>query len=58
MDLESVPDIKDIMPRIKRRILGGVVLVFSGDIGIASGFSHFGGAIAPSHKMSCAGIYP
>ncbi|PWY84533.1 hypothetical protein BO94DRAFT_536089 [Aspergillus sclerotioniger CBS 115572] len=30
VDLKLVPDVKDIMPQIKRRILGGVVLVFSG----------------------------
>lgn len=30
IDLKVVPDVKDIMPAIKRRILGGVVLVFSG----------------------------
>ncbi|PYI10145.1 hypothetical protein BO78DRAFT_394237 [Aspergillus sclerotiicarbonarius CBS 121057] len=30
VDLKLVPDVKDIMPHIKRRILGGVVLVFSG----------------------------
>ncbi|KAJ5584461.1 uncharacterized protein N7459_004261 [Penicillium hispanicum] len=30
VDLKLVPDVKDIMPAIKRRILGGVVLVFSG----------------------------
>lgn len=30
VDLKLVPDIKDIMPQIKRQILGGVVLVFSG----------------------------
>ncbi|KAL4897094.1 hypothetical protein BDV59DRAFT_169789 [Aspergillus ambiguus] len=30
VDLKLVPDVKDIMPYIKRRILGGVVLVFSG----------------------------
>lgn len=30
IDLKLIPDIKDIMPYIKRRVLGGVVLVFSG----------------------------
>ncbi|KAF7596442.1 Carboxy-terminal domain (CTD) phosphatase [Aspergillus hancockii] len=30
VDLKLVPDVKDIMPQIKRKILGGVVLVFSG----------------------------
>ncbi|KAJ5683823.1 carboxy-terminal domain (CTD) phosphatase [Penicillium maclennaniae] len=30
VDLKLVPDIKDIMPRFKRSVLGGVVLVFSG----------------------------
>lgn len=30
VDLKLVPDIKDIMPQFKRRVLGGVVLVFSG----------------------------
>ncbi|KAE8141189.1 hypothetical protein BDV38DRAFT_268837 [Aspergillus pseudotamarii] len=30
VDLKLVPDIKDIMPQIKRQILGGVILVFSG----------------------------
>jgi len=30
VDLKLVPDVKDIMPQIKRRILGGVVIVFSG----------------------------
>lgn len=30
VDLKLVPDIKDIMPQYKRRMLGGVVLVFSG----------------------------
>ncbi|GKZ39900.1 carboxy-terminal domain (CTD) phosphatase, partial [Aspergillus brasiliensis] len=30
VDLKLVPDVKDIMPYMKRRILGGVVLVFSG----------------------------
>lgn len=30
IDLKLIPDIKDIMPHIKRHILGGVVLVFSG----------------------------
>ncbi|RHZ63109.1 hypothetical protein CDV55_104940 [Aspergillus turcosus] len=30
IDLKLVPDVKDIMPRIKHRVLGGVVLVFSG----------------------------
>jgi RNA polymerase II subunit A-like phosphatase len=30
VDLKLVPDIKDIMPLIKRSVLGGVVLVFSG----------------------------
>jgi RNA polymerase II subunit A-like phosphatase len=30
LDLEMVPDIKTIMPAIKRRVLAGVVLVFSG----------------------------
>ncbi|KAE8352580.1 hypothetical protein BDV28DRAFT_134850 [Aspergillus coremiiformis] len=30
VDLKLVPDIKDIMPEIKRQILGGVILVFSG----------------------------
>ncbi|KAF9891087.1 Carboxy-terminal domain (CTD) phosphatase [Aspergillus nanangensis] len=30
VDLKLVPDVKDIMPQFKRRILGGVVLVFSG----------------------------
>ncbi|KAL5357735.1 hypothetical protein BJX96DRAFT_23750 [Aspergillus floccosus] len=30
VDLKLVPDVKDIMPYIKRKILGGVVLVFSG----------------------------
>lgn len=30
VDLKLVPDIKDIMPQIKRNILAGVVLVFSG----------------------------
>ncbi|KAJ5648220.1 hypothetical protein N7490_004592 [Penicillium lividum] len=30
VDLKLVPDVKDIMPKIKARILGGVVIVFSG----------------------------
>ncbi|KAL2815013.1 hypothetical protein BJX63DRAFT_391226 [Aspergillus granulosus] len=30
VDLKLVPDVKDIMPQLKRRILGGVVIVFSG----------------------------
>lgn len=30
VDVKLVPDIKDIMPQFKRRVLGGVVLVFSG----------------------------
>lgn len=30
VDLKLVPDIKDIMPQFKRRVLGGVILVFSG----------------------------
>ncbi|EAU35124.1 conserved hypothetical protein [Aspergillus terreus NIH2624] len=30
VDLKLVPDVKDIMPYIKRKVLGGVVLVFSG----------------------------
>lgn len=30
VDLKLVPDVTEIMPQIKRRILGGVVLVFSG----------------------------
>ncbi|KAI9369362.1 hypothetical protein BJX61DRAFT_151699 [Aspergillus egyptiacus] len=30
VDLKLVPDVKDIMPRLKRRVLGGVVIVFSG----------------------------
>ncbi|KAL2829706.1 hypothetical protein BDW59DRAFT_141853 [Aspergillus cavernicola] len=30
VDLKLVPDVKDIMPHLKRRILGGVVIVFSG----------------------------
>ncbi|XHF97712.1 hypothetical protein AWENTII_001297 [Aspergillus wentii] len=30
VDLKLVPDVTDIMPYIKRKILGGVVLVFSG----------------------------
>ncbi|KKK23867.1 hypothetical protein P175DRAFT_0508390 [Aspergillus ochraceoroseus IBT 24754] len=30
VDLKLVPDVKDIMPNIKRQILGGVVMVFSG----------------------------
>lgn len=30
IDLKVVPDVKDIMPQIKREVLGGVVLVFSG----------------------------
>ena len=30
VDLKLVPDVKDILPQIKRKILGSVVLVFSG----------------------------
>ncbi|KAL2865763.1 protein-serine/threonine phosphatase [Aspergillus lucknowensis] len=30
VDLKLVPDVKDIMPQLKRRILGGLVIVFSG----------------------------
>lgn len=30
VDLKLVPDVKDIMPYIKRKVLGGVVMVFSG----------------------------
>ncbi|KAJ5094065.1 hypothetical protein N7456_009926 [Penicillium angulare] len=30
VDLKLVPDVKDIMPKIKSRILGGIVVVFSG----------------------------
>ncbi|KAL3477551.1 hypothetical protein BJX99DRAFT_226124 [Aspergillus californicus] len=30
VDLKLVPDVKDIMPQQKRRVLGGVVIVFSG----------------------------
>ncbi|KAJ5918875.1 hypothetical protein N7454_010019 [Penicillium verhagenii] len=30
VDLKLVPDVKDIMPRIKAQILGGIVMVFSG----------------------------
>ncbi|RMJ26105.1 hypothetical protein PHISP_03038 [Aspergillus sp. HF37] len=30
IDLKVVPDVQDIVPQLKRRILGGVVLVFSG----------------------------
>lgn len=32
LDLELVPDVKTIMPAIKRRVLAGVMLVFSGVI--------------------------
>lgn len=30
IDLKLVPDVKEIMPEIKKRVLGGVVIVFSG----------------------------
>lgn len=30
VDLKLVPDIKDIMPQFKKKVLGGVVLIFSG----------------------------
>ncbi|KAJ5239490.1 hypothetical protein N7468_004109 [Penicillium chermesinum] len=30
VDLKLVPDVKEILPRIKRQVLGGVVVVFSG----------------------------
>ena len=40
VDLKLVPDVKDIMPRIKRRILGGVVLVFSGVLPLGIDFQN------------------
>lgn len=30
LDLDMIPDIKDVMPAIKRRVLAGVTIVFSG----------------------------
>ncbi|KAJ5916525.1 hypothetical protein N7504_000540 [Penicillium tannophilum] len=36
VDLKLVPDVKDIMPRIKAQILGGVVMVFSGVLPLGS----------------------
>ncbi|KAJ9481819.1 hypothetical protein VN97_g11643 [Penicillium thymicola] len=40
VDLKLVPDVKDIMPHIKRRILGGVVLVFSGVLPLGIDFQN------------------
>ncbi|OQE41234.1 hypothetical protein PENCOP_c005G03751 [Penicillium coprophilum] len=40
VDLKLVPDVKDIMPQIKRRILGGVVLVFSGVLPLGIDFQN------------------
>jgi RNA polymerase II subunit A-like phosphatase len=40
VDLKLVPDVKDIMPKIKRRILGGVVLVFSGVLPLGIDFQN------------------
>ncbi|KAJ6018958.1 hypothetical protein N7499_009865 [Penicillium canescens] len=40
VDLKLVPDVKDIMPQIKRRILGGVVLVFSGVLPLGTDFQN------------------
>lgn len=40
VDLKLVPDVKDIMPQIKRRILGGVVLVFSGVLPLGMDFQN------------------
>ncbi|KAJ5577191.1 NLI interacting factor [Penicillium sp. DV-2018c] len=40
VDLKLVPDVKDIMPQIKRRILGDVVLVFSGVLPLGMDFQN------------------
>ncbi|KAJ5338569.1 NLI interacting factor [Penicillium brevicompactum] len=40
VDLKLVPDVKDIMPQIKRQILGGVVLVFSGVLPLGIDFQN------------------
>lgn len=40
VDLRYVPDVKDIMPQIKARILGGVVLVFSGVLPLGIDFQN------------------
>ncbi|THC99909.1 hypothetical protein EYZ11_000607 [Aspergillus tanneri] len=60
VDLKLVPDVKDIMPQIKRRILGGVVLVFSGVLPLGTDTQNadislwtksFGGAISQKISM-------
>lgn len=40
VDLKLVPDVKDIMPHIKQRILGGVVVVFSGVLPLGIDFQN------------------
>ncbi|CAG8238862.1 unnamed protein product [Penicillium salamii] len=40
VDLKLVPDVKDIMPRIKQQILGNVVLVFSGVLPLGIDFQN------------------
>ncbi|CAL5872477.1 uncharacterized protein PFLUO_LOCUS6741 [Penicillium psychrofluorescens] len=56
VDLRLVPDVKEIMPQIKRRVLGGVVLVFSGVLPLGTDTQNadislwaksFGAVIAP-----------
>ncbi|KAJ0426144.1 hypothetical protein BJY00DRAFT_273096 [Aspergillus carlsbadensis] len=60
VDLKLVPDVKDIMPQIKRGILGGVVIVFSGVLPLGTDTQNadislwaksFGVTIAPKINM-------
>ncbi|OJJ51576.1 hypothetical protein ASPZODRAFT_138657 [Penicilliopsis zonata CBS 506.65] len=56
VDLKLVPDVKDVMPQIKRQVLGGVVMVFSGVLPLGTDMQNadislwaksFGAVLAP-----------
>lgn len=60
IDLKVVPDVQNIMPQLKRRVLGGVVLVFSGVLPLGTDTQNadislwaksFGAVIAPKINL-------